>query len=105
MENAAYLIPIFFLIAVIYSSVGFGGASSYLAVMVIFSLSYHAMPKISLLCNIVVVSGVCVLFFRAGQLRLTRAVPLVIGSVPMAYLGGKVAIGKQYFLFLQDRFR
>ena len=56
----------------IYSSVGFGGGSSYLAVMAIFSFSYMMMPKISLFCNIVVVTGGCYIFYKSGDLKIAQ---------------------------------
>ena len=100
MDIIFYLVPLFFIIAIIYSSVGFGGGSSYLAVMALFSFPYHVMPKASLLCNIVVVSGACWIFYKSGHLKFKSLLPFIIGSLPMAYLGGKVVMNKQLFLLI-----
>lgn len=99
MESMMVLIPLFFAVALIYSSVGFGGGSSYLAVMAMFSFPYLLMPKVALLCNIIVVSGGCYIHYRSGSLNLKRAIPFAAGSVPLAYLGGKILINQELFLF------
>lgn len=91
---------VFFLTALTYSSVGFGGGSTYLAWLVLFSAPYQAMPKIALLCNVVVVSGGLYHHVRAGYLQLGRIAPWIITSVPFAYLGGKTPISEKWFLAL-----
>jgi len=94
------LIPIFFTIALFYSSAGFGGGSSYLAILSLFSLEYSVIKSTALLCNIVVVSGGTFLFFKKGFLSLPKIWPLIVLSTPMAYLGGRIVLQETTFFIL-----
>ena len=95
------LLSILFLItATIYSSVGFGGGSTYLAFLLIWGIPYYIFPVIALSCNIVVVSGNCFNYIRAGHLNLKLLTPYLIGSIPMAYIGGSLHIEKILFEIL-----
>lgn len=94
------LVPLFFLTALIYSMVGFGGGSTYLALLALAGVSYTMMPMTSLLCNIVVVTGSCLIFFRAQLFDLKLVIPFLAGSVPFAYIGGGIPIEKNSFLLL-----
>ena len=95
------LLSILFLItATIYSSVGFGGGSTYLAFLLIWGVPYYIFPVIALSCNIVVVSGNCFNYIRAGHLNLKLLTPYLIGSIPMAYIGGSLHIEKILFEIL-----
>ena len=65
------LLAILFLItATLYSSVGFGGGSTYLALLLIWEVPYFIFPVIALFCNIIVVSGNCINYVRAGNLNI-----------------------------------
>ncbi len=93
----------FFVTAILYASVGFGGGSTYLALMLIFDLPYYIFPVIALMCNIFVVSGNSFNYIKAGNLNLKLLIPYLIGSVPLAYIGGSLQIDKnlfEIFLFL-----
>ncbi len=94
------LIPLFFLTALVYSMAGFGGGSTYLALLALFSCPYESMPKVVLLCNLVVVTGGSWFFIRAGYLPLRKILPFFLASIPMAYLGGSIPIGKTPFFWL-----
>ena len=95
------LLAILFLVtAILYSSVGFGGGSTYLALLLIWSVPYFIFPIIALSCNIIVVSGNCFNYIRAGNLNPKLLIPYLIGSVPMAYIGGSLPIEKQLFEIL-----
>jgi len=95
------LLAILFLVtAVLYSSVGFGGGSTYLALLLIWGIPYFVFPVIALSCNIIVVSGNCVNYIRAGNLNLKLLYPYLIGSIPLAYVGGSLPIEKQFFEIL-----
>ena len=95
------LLAILFLItATLYSSVGFGGGSTYLALLLIWDVPYFIIPVIALSCNIIVVSGNCFNYIRAGNLNLKLLLPYLIGSIPFAYLGGSLPIEKQLFEIL-----
>jgi len=88
----------FVAVAFLYASVGFGGGSTYTAILIESGLSYDLVPPISLLCNIVVVSGGVFHFARAGHLNLRFTLPLIVTSVPAAFLGGFLRIGESVFI-------
>ena len=93
----------FFVTAILYASVGFGGGSTYLALLLILGVPYYIFPVIALICNIFVVSGNSFNYIRAGNLNLKLLVPYLIGSIPFAYIGGSLQIDKnlfEIFLFL-----
>ena len=95
------LLAILFLFtAILYSSVGFGGGSTYLALLLIWGIPYLIFPVIALSCNIIVVSGNCLNYIRAGNLNLRLLIPYLIGSIPMAYIGGSLPIEKRLFEIL-----
>ncbi len=95
------LLAIFFLAtAVLYSSVGFGGGSTYLALLLIWGIPYFIFPVIALCCNIIVVSGNCFNYIRAGNLNIRLLVPYLIGSIPLAFIGGSLPIEKRLFEIL-----
>ena len=95
------LLAILFLItAIVYSSVGFGGGSTYLALLLIWGIPYIVFPVIALSCNIIVVSGNCFNYIRAGNLNLRLLSPYLVGSIPFAYIGGSLPIEKQLFEIL-----
>ena len=91
---------LFFVTATLYSSVGLGGGSTYLALLVIWGLPYTIFPIIALSCNIIVVSGNCFNYIRAGNLNFKLLVPYLIGSIPLAFIGGSLPIEKNIFEIL-----
>jgi uncharacterized membrane protein YfcA len=91
---------LFFVAAILYSSVGFGGGSSYLALLLIWDIPYYILPIIALCCNIIVVSGNCFNYIRAGNLNLKLLIPYLIGSIPLAFIGGSLPIEKDFFEIL-----
>ena len=95
------LLAILFLVtAILYSSVGFGGGSTYLALLLIWGVPYFIFPVIALSCNIIVVSGNCFNYIRTGNLNLRLLIPYLIGSIPLAYIGGSLPIEKRLFEIL-----
>lgn len=81
--------------------IGFGGGSSYTALMYLFDVSYLDIPKVSLLCNLVVVSGSAFHFYKEKLFDFKMALPLLLGSVPLAFIGGTIKLNeKTFFLFL-----
>jgi|APTNR8051073442_1049403.scaffolds.fasta_scaffold00483_16 hypothetical protein len=98
--NSALLGLLFAAVALIYASVGFGGGSSYAALLVLAGVSYRLIPSISLVCNIVVVAGNCMNYFKSGDLNWRLYLLPTIFSVPMAYLGGRINVSETVFLFL-----
>ena len=95
------ILTIFFLItAILYSSVGFGGGSTYLALMLIWGIPFYIFPIIALFCNIIVVSGNSINFIRSGNLNIKLLIPYLIGSIPFAFIGGSIQIEKEFFEIL-----
>ena len=90
----------FFITAILYSSVGFGGGSTYLALLLIWDTPYYIFPVIALFCNIIVVTGNSVNYIRAGNHNLKILLPFLIGSIPFAYIGGTLIINKEIFEIL-----
>ena len=81
-----------FLVAFLYSSVGHGGASGYLALMAIFSISPEVMKPTALLLNLFVSSVSFIQFYRGGHFNWKIFLPFAITSVPLAYLGGLITV-------------
>ena len=95
------LLAILFLVtAILYSSVGFGGGSTYLALLLIWGIPYFIFPVIALLCNIIVVLGNSFNYIRTGNFNFKLLYPYLIGSIPLAYIGGSLTIEKQLFEIL-----
>ncbi|HXH75553.1 MAG TPA: sulfite exporter TauE/SafE family protein [Bacteriovoracaceae bacterium] len=90
----------FFFIALLYSIVGFGGGSSYLAVLAIAEIPYEIMPKLSLICNLLVVTGGSWHYYRNGNFNKRLVLPFVLSSVPFAFLGGLYPISEKTFMIL-----
>ena len=83
--------PIFFVISFFYSSVGFAGGSSYIAVLVLVGVNLYTVPPISLALNIIVSLAAFFNYLRAGHLSLRLSIPLLI-SVPFAFIGGSIVL-------------
>jgi len=90
----------FFITAIFYSSVGFGGGSTYLALLLIWKIPYYIFPIIALFCNIIVVTGSSINYIRTGNLNLKLLIPYLIGSIPFAFLGASISIEKELFEIL-----
>jgi len=90
----------FFVTALLYAAVGFGGGSTYNALLVLVETDYHILPSIALICNLIVVSGGTYRFFRSGHLNFRRIFPWVVTSVPAAWLGGMLQISEVLFVGL-----
>ena len=90
----------FFITAILYSSVGFGGGSTYLALMLIWDIPYYIFPIIALFCNIIVVSGNSVNYIKSGNLNLKLLTPYLFGSIPFALIGASISIEKELFEIL-----
>lgn len=90
MSEAILLALLFFAAALLYSSVGHAGASAYLAAMAVVGLPPDVMRPTALVLNLFVAGIVVVRFSRAGHLPWRELAPLVIGSIPAAFLGGGI---------------
>jgi len=90
----------FFITAILYSSAGFGGGSTYLALMLIWDIPYYIFPVIALLCNIIVVSGNSINYLKSGNLSFNLIIPYLMGSIPFAFFGASIPIEKDLFELL-----
>lgn len=88
---------LFFLIALFYASVGFGGGSSYLAILSLFGIDFLLLRSTALLCNITVVGSGTYMFNKHQLINWPKVLPLIICSIPMAYLGGSISIIENVF--------
>ncbi|MEB3415198.1 sulfite exporter TauE/SafE family protein [Alteriqipengyuania sp. WL0013] len=87
----------FFVTAILYASVGFGGGSTYSALLALAGADYLLLPVVALLCNLVVVAGSTVRFARARVTPWRGALGLVALGAPAAFLGGLTPIGERAF--------
>ena len=94
------LTALFLVIAVAYSAVGFGGGSSYNALLILSGMDYRLVPAIALSCNILVVTGGVAHHVRAGNLSAGALLPFVLLSIPMAWVGGRIPVSEQAFIGL-----
>jgi uncharacterized protein len=80
------------LVAFLYSSVGHGGASGYLALMALFGMEPLLMRSSALTLNLFVAGSSFIAFYRGGYLKWRLILPFLITSVPMAYFGAQTII-------------
>jgi uncharacterized membrane protein YfcA len=91
---------IFAAVAVLYAAVGFGGGSSYTAILIETGMHWQLIPPLSLTCNLVVVSGGVYHFHKNGHLDIRFAMPFILASVPAAFLGGYLRIDEALFMLI-----
>lgn len=94
------LILAFALTASLYAAAGFGGGSTYTALLTFTDMDHRALPILSLACNILVTAGGAWAFWRAGHVRIADAMPFALGAIPAAYIGGQIALPPQVFFLL-----
>jgi uncharacterized membrane protein YfcA len=97
----SWLLPVlFFATALLYAAVGFGGGSTYNALLVLYGVDYRILPTIALACNIIVVTGGVWRFSRSGSLSLKRMLPFILTSTPAAWIGGRIPVSEALFIGL-----
>lgn len=94
------IILLFLCIAILYSSVGFGGGSSYLALLALTSLTFTQIRATALICNIAVVASGTIIYYKKGFYNWKKVLPLILLSVPMAFAGGYLKISQTFFFVL-----
>ena len=99
-SDLLWIVPSFFAVALVYSTVGLGGGSSYLALLALSAVPYPTIAPIALTCNLLVASSGLYFFRRSGCLSLKQVLPFVATSIPAAYWGGTVALEKETFTWL-----
>ncbi len=90
----------FLIIAFVYSSIGFGGGSSYLAVLAMYNLPYQEIRLTALICNVIVVTGGAYIYLKNKQINWKKVIPITLVSVPMAYLGAVLKISRETFFLV-----
>jgi uncharacterized membrane protein YfcA len=90
----------FLVIATLYSSVGFGGGSSYLALLALVLTGFFAIRSTALICNLVVVSGSTYLYWKNGHLDFKKFLPFILASIPFAFLGARFRLSEQVFFII-----
>ncbi len=100
IENLVLLCLGFFVVATLYSAVGFGGGSSYLALLSLTLVGFFAIRSLALVCNLVVVSTSTYLYFKHGHAKLKDFVPFVLASIPMAFIGASFRLKEEVFFIL-----
>ncbi len=89
---------LFFITAFLYACVGFGGGSTYNALLVLGDADYKILPLVSLICNLIVVSGGVWRFSKNRHIRIKKILPWVFLSVPAAWVGGRINIPEFIFV-------
>ena len=95
-----WLAGLFAVVALVSASVGFGGGSTYSALLALSDVDYRLIPVIALLCNIIVVTGGTIRFARARLIDWRQVLPLVAVSAPLAFIGGLVPLKQSVFYLL-----
>ena len=95
-----FILLLFFSVAILYAAVGFGGGSSYLAILALTGIAFTQIRATALLCNIVVVLGNVWLFYQQKLINWKKVLPLVLTSIPFAFIGGYLKINQTFFFIL-----
>lgn len=95
-----YLPFIFFFIALFYSSVGFGGGSSYLAILSLVLTDFYEIRSTALILNICVVTIGTIVYIKNGVLKPKQIWPFFVLSIPLAYLGAQVKLSQTVFFLI-----
>jgi uncharacterized membrane protein YfcA len=95
---------LFFIIAILYSSVGHAGSSGYLALMALLSFAPETIKPTSLVLNIIVASIASFKYIREGYFDRKIFFPFVISSIPMAFIGGYIILNPKYFKLVAGLF-
>ena len=97
----AFVLPVlFFATAALYATVGFGGGSTYTALLVMMDDAVWRIPIIALICNITVVAAGSYLAVTRRAFVWQHAAPFFIASVPLAFMGGLIALRDETYITL-----
>lgn len=95
-----FLPILFFIIALFYSSVGFGGGSSYLAIMSLFITNFYEIRSTALILNICVVTIGTIVFIRNKVFDLKLFWPFLVSSIPLSYFGAQLRLSQTTFFLI-----
>jgi uncharacterized membrane protein YfcA len=91
------IVPLIFFAAMLYSSVGHGGASGYLAVMALMSIAPESMRPAALMLNILVSAIAFYKFYRVKAFSWQLLLPIILGSIPFAFVGGSISLPAHWY--------
>ncbi len=97
MESIYIFYILLFIVAFLYSSVGHGGASGYLALMAIYAVSPDVMKPTALMLNLFVSLTSFIQFYRGKHFKWPIFLPLALASIPFAFLGGLISIEADFY--------
>lgn len=100
MSDTIFLFSLFFTVALVYSSVGFGGGSSYLAILALMGLPFGEVRLTAMACNIAVVLGNTSIFRRSDWWNGRKYLPFVAAGMPLAFLGAMIPMREKSFFIL-----
>jgi uncharacterized membrane protein YfcA len=92
MESQLLILFAIFIVAILYSSVGHGGASGYLAVMALLVVGPEVTRPAALVLNVFVASIAAFQFYRSGYFSWRTFLPFAATSIPFAFLGGTITL-------------
>lgn len=95
-----WLPVLFFVVAAVYSMAGFGGGSSYIAILLVSGFPNPHIPALALVCNLIVSSQGSLILIRRGQLFVRPVLPLLGGSMPAAFIAGAWQIREGSYLVI-----
>jgi uncharacterized membrane protein YfcA len=97
MDSNIFFYVLLFIVAFLYSSVGHGGASGYLALMAIYGFAPEVMKPTALLLNLFVAGTSFIQFYRGKHFNWKIFLPLAMASIPMAFIGGTLSIDSHIY--------
>ncbi len=92
VSNGLLIAPIIFIAALLYSSVGHGGASGYIAVMALMSIAPESMRPAALALNVLVSAIALYKFYKVKAFSWQLLLPIIAGSIPLAFVGGQISL-------------
>lgn len=98
--NEYVLLGLFFLIALFYSSIGFGGGSSYLAILSLVLTDFYEIRTLALVLNVIVVTIGTIVFVRQKVFNWSLFWPFLVLSIPMAFFGAQLRLTEQVFFII-----
>jgi uncharacterized membrane protein YfcA len=96
-SESLVLAALLLVMALLYASVGHGGASGYLASMALLGISPAVMKPTALALNIIVAIIAVTKFYRVGAFSWKLFLPLAITAIPLAYLGGRLSLPVHFY--------
>ncbi|MRG85649.1 sulfite exporter TauE/SafE family protein [Salinibacillus xinjiangensis] len=100
VEQIILLSVLFFIVSILYSLVGHGGGSGYIAIMGLVGILPTVIKPTALILNIIVSGIAFIYFYRAKHFSWSLFWPFVVGSIPLAYIGGSIMLPYTFYHWL-----